>query len=228
MFIDGLSVTSGSHELADTDSSSFPPSSRTSRSMLGSDDGKTSAASCTASDESCTFEEGDLFGDGGVSPRVSPLHGGVSPAGGGFVPIGSTHWSEGQVVALNAAQRGTLMRNALLRVDGFLVGSDCSGSDAVWEALSELSVRWRLALECQYRFRQEFCSEHPGRQGDTPRNFLYLNPSPGSCLEICAVVRTRATAPITRGTLGVPMWMCIQPVGSVRMTAMQTLVAGSP
>ncbi len=174
-----------------------PDSKSSARSLLASGD---DMESC----ESCGFMEGD----GGVSPLhvgcVFPLHdGGISPSAaaalgtpgghGGVSPSASIHggstwdhlehdeaiWSEATSASLTSTQQSTLQQNASLRKDGYLVGSDCSGCDAVWEALGALSVRWRhSALGCHVSFKKEFCSEHPGTEGDVPRNFLYLNSKP--------------------------------------------------
>ena len=88
-------------------------------------------------------------------------------------------WSEATVSPLNDMQINCIRRNAALTAERIcLVGSDCSGSDAVWEALGFLTNRWQTMLGCQHRSRKEFCSEHPGKEGDAPRNFLTFNSRP--------------------------------------------------
>ena len=90
-----------------------------------------------------------------------------------------TVWSEATMVPLSEAQRRCIRQNAGLAAGGcYLVGSDCSGSDAVWNSLGALTATWHSKLGCQYQFQKEFCSEHPGKQGDGPRAFLALNSRP--------------------------------------------------
>lgn len=147
------------------------------------------ASSLLGPEEDATESCGRSLGrGGGVSPRPSQRgqHGGVppcprqsgiaSPTHGSAVPL--LAWAEAAVASLLPAQRRTLVQNALLAPEGFLVGSDCSGSDAAWEALRILSMQWHASLGCKFQIQKEFCSEHPGKEGDAPRNFLYLNSRP--------------------------------------------------
>ena len=124
---------------------------------------------------------------GGISP-----HGPRSHASLGYgEQSGEAPWSEAIVASLDLAQQRTLQQNASVLDSPFLVGSDCSGCDAVWEALGHLTARWKSALGCQYRFHKEFCSEHPGRQGDAPRHFLHLNSRPRIMFsDLCSRGRT--------------------------------------
>ena len=92
---------------------------------------------------------------------------------------GGAPWSEAIVASLDLAQRRTLQQNASVLDTPFLVGSDCSGCDAVWEALGHLTASWKSAL--RYRFHKEFSSAVNTRAEKAmhaPRNFLDLNSRP--------------------------------------------------
>ena len=154
-----------------------------------------SCRSCSISDgegdslcgSSASDDQSDDRCRGGISP-----HAPRSYASWGYgEQSGGAPWSEAIVAPLDLAQRRTLQQNASVLDAPFLVGSDCSGCDAVWEALGHLTDRWKSALGYQYRFHKEFCSEHPGREGDAPRHFLHLNSRPRIMFsDLCSRGRT--------------------------------------
>jgi len=207
---DSLSLGSPSSEHDDTDSLSLgSPSSDGAKSVLGG-----------CEEVNMTVREGIY--DVGM-PSSSQLHDGVSSCPGSFPSLGATRgcsvkpvWSEATVLALSSAQKECIRQNASLTASAaFKVGSDCSGSDAVWEALGHLTARWDSMLRCHCHFQKEFCSEHPGKEGNTPRSFLFLNSKPRVMFRDMCDRKSTGFCSISHGRVAVPRvdlysagWVC--------------------
>ncbi len=106
-------------------------------------------------------------GPGGVSPGGP---GGVSPGGPGGISAGigfddaqradrqpAPAWASALAKSFDSTQLETIASN---EKHTFKVGSDCSGCDAPWEALTLLSGALRDQCGRRLRFLKEFCS-HP-------------------------------------------------------------------